>query len=414
MSTETLFVADSTVTTMANSFWETVGTAFVRGIAFNRIYSSVRMVSAGVLSAILGFVLSAVGLLQLGYVESLSDPEMLATLMQLEPFVVVAAAVSLGANLSAWLHFGLKAPEAVKSEVGYLSNPVTFLASAVVFAVLLVVVFFVITSLGELSAALGFGVAALVVLYRYMSTHFWYALGSTAGQITWLNRIALSVPAVALAAAFALGALPELTLTEWSVVSYYGLIAFVTVSGPVDMTWQHIEDQLDTVAGSLVSIQQLSERREDLRSRAPADCDLDIDVPAEPRSYAEAQETLTRVTALEDWADVYDTYVDAYAALDEALDGSVEERAATGDSDDPATVVATLVRNAHPSHYDEVEPAGAAAEALASIVDSFAKGYVEDVEDFGPVEDLEVLLDQRPPGGTALDRIDELAEAVTV
>ncbi|QIB76541.1 hypothetical protein G3I44_16310 [Halogeometricum borinquense] len=361
----------------------------------------------------IGLFLAVAGLIQFGEIESISQLGALATDPSVRAFVIVSASIAVGVNVSTFLLFGLLAPDDLQSEVSTLRNPVTYISSAAVFALIFITGFVAITFLNGLSQWLGIALAALVIAYRYNSSCFWRVLGGTRTQIVWTNRVVILLPIVAAAIVYVTGSLPSWTIGEWAVGGYYVLVVILSFIGPVDAIFGMIGEQINTVATAIIYVQVLEDRREELTENSPDDCEIEfqVDVPSSmPDSLREAQWTVNACECVEQRFEAYETYVKAYRELDETLNDSISERAGTGDRTTLGSVVAGFARNMHPKYYDDAKEAQRAATVLASVVESYNTGYASDVDDLGPEGEIESLIDVLAPTDTSLDQIDALFE----
>ncbi|GAB3032211.1 hypothetical protein [Natronobiforma cellulositropha] len=379
-------------------------------IAFGRLFPRRYAAYAAVLSVIVGWTAGMSGLLYFGFIESLSQPNMLASLTSLPAFVTFAAGVVFGIGVGCYVFFGLLAPADISSAYPTLKNPITHLLMIGGMLLIATAAFWLVTFLNSLSPILGFLIASLIVLYRYVQDSFWLMLGSSRRQVHLISYVLLTISFLIPVVAYLLGYLPSWGLDEWAVALVYGIVAYAGISAPASAASGMVEDEVRGAAAGIMLAELYAEEKAAFVERAPDDVSVDLETPPSPRSYTHLSQ-LSReldIEALDQLVEAYGVYIDAYTSLDDLLEGSVTTNAATAD-ETVETLLATLARNVHPSNYGSSSDALEAARTLESLVEvytgpegaSLLSGLVEKAP----------LLEQTGPSGESLATITSVVES---
>lgn len=394
---------------------ETVGQANLgaySSIAFGRIFPRRYVVFSAIVSVCLGWSLGVGGLVYFGFVESLTQPDLLDSLTGMLPFVTFASGITVGITVSAFLFFGLLAPTDIRSHRDVITRPATYTFVFVITMAFVTLAFGFVLGLSYLSGALAFVAAFLIFLVRYLTETFWTALGNTPGRVTLISRLFLLLSLLAWFGLYFFGYFPEWSLGEWAIAFIYGLIGYMAIGGPVSFTQNLVEQEVRGVAAVISYVSWASDQQRNLRAMAPEGIPVDLDIPQEPMSFSEAY---TIMQGLEDvdpnqWFEAYYTYIAACNALEQLLGQSLQAAKASGDPDSVDSTIATVATNLHPQYYDKGENAIEAASVLASIVDRHENDPVANVSELGSEAERETLFSITGPGSVEIEQIASLFE----
>lgn len=380
-------------------------------MAVNKIYPRRNIILSGFFSGVLTVVLAFGGLLQLGYIDQLGGIG-IADLSNIEAFAVFVFGTSVAVGTTAYVMFGLLAPEGMKTAAPTVSNPLVYIVAIIGQTVVLVVVYTAVTYLGRLLPILGMIIAAAFFILRYSMSNYVGPIAGNANRIKLFSRLFLVLPVIVLALLFLLGRFPDLTYNQWSVVLMYCAVGVISISGPIDMVNNSQDETIRQFANILVRRESAARRRSEICSMTPENLSIHLPEIPEVESINDVSVTFEHLEEIETWLTVYESYVSDYARLNSLIEGDMRQKAATSQPTHIDTVVATFTEQLHPRHYDSPESATNAANTFSTIVDSHENKYLTKTDQLPDRSTLEPLLEAPGPQDDKLHTIRRLFEPV--
>jgi len=334
------------------------------------------------------------------------DPNLIQNLDSMWSMGMFVSGMMVVAAVSGWLWFGRQASDEILARHSFLRNPVFYFAATGMGAVLLVVVYVIVSFLSGFSELLALVLAAFLLLYRVNSSNVWTTITGSERSNAWITRLGLSLPVITLLIAWLVGVLPSFSAGEWAIVTLYALVVWVAMVGPLGAVVGQTDDTLETMGIATGVSEELADRQAAIADRAPPAVDVDVWEHTEISTVTEAESVLDTFKPAEEWVDVYDDYVDVRLELEDELPDSVRKQALAAD-DDLDTRVSTIAENLRPDQYDDPENATKAVETLAHVVDRYQHDHLP----AGFPQDDDVLQTDGPVG-PELERIKSRADEI--
>jgi|GEM_PF-2148298 len=381
-------------------------------MAVKKIYSPSTIFASGLFSGLLAVVLGFGGLLQFGYLNQLGGPGFISNLSSIETFVVFVCGVSVATGITAYIFFGIQAPDGIRRIKPLVSSPFFYISATIGQILILTIIYTAVTYFGEFIPVIGLIVAAVYFIFRYSMSNYVPSVANTEKRVQYLSAISLILPVIGFILAVLFGRLPELTYSEWSVVLMYGAVGIVSISGPIDIINNSHSDIITKFAQIMIRRDAASRRRDDVIEAAPDAFAIDLQEISEPDSVDDAAAIHDQLEQQEAWLDVYEAYVSDYILLDEHLENGVRQQAATGEMTHIDTVVATLAEQLHPQHYDDPAVAGDAADTFSTIIDSYDNEHIQHTEKLANDSDLHTVLETSGPQRQHLETLSAIFRPV--